>query len=176
MGFFISTGKYMKSVGLEINGRMNTINSDGSISWVHGQTGNIVTSFGYVHHTGYSKIKIGGKSLSVHRIIARAFICSYSESLQVDHIDGNRANNRAENLRMTSKSENLRGFNKSCVGMSSKYRGVYLDKRSRRWKGEVRCNQKKKHIGYFATELEAALAWDKAASAAGYFPEALNFP
>lgn len=47
------------------------------------------------------------KSYRVHRLVANAFLKKKSGCNQVDHIDGNKDNNRAENLRWVSQAENM---------------------------------------------------------------------
>ena len=73
----------------------------------------------------------------------------------IDHINGNSLDNRRENLRIASASQNSQ--NRKPVG-KSKYAGVcrYRDK----WQAQIGFNSKKKHIGYFSTQIEAAKAYD----------------
>lgn len=56
--------------------------------------------------TGYAQICIGGKSVLVHRLVARVFCEGYVEGLVVDHIDSCKTNNRAENLRWVTNTFN----------------------------------------------------------------------
>lgn len=56
---------------------------------------------------GYPQVEIDGKSTNIHRIVADMFCPRiHIEKLQVDHIDRNRANNHASNLRWVTCSEN----------------------------------------------------------------------
>jgi len=103
-----------------------------------------------------------------------AFNEEYSESLQVDHIDGNRSNNVPENLRMVTKTENSRSYNRPTVGASSKFRGVNWFKRGKVWMAGIRVDGKQHHLGNFQKELDAAMAYDNAAISFGFSKEALN--
>lgn len=67
---------------------------------------------GYLSSYGYKMVTLrnddGAKALLVHRLVAELFVDGRTpEKRVVDHIDGDKLNNRAENLRWVSQSENL---------------------------------------------------------------------
>lgn len=61
---------------------------------------------------GYYQVMLGRKTspLYVHRLVAQAFIQNPNNLPQVDHINGNKLDNRAENLRWLSVSDNCWSF------------------------------------------------------------------
>lgn len=85
------------------------------------------------------------------------------DSVQVDHRNRNGLDNRRENVRAADASLNAANRGKPTVpNPSSSFRGVHLiTDRPLNKPWYVRCSNR--HVGYFATEAEAAEAYDKAA-------------
>jgi hypothetical protein len=100
----------------------------------------------------------GRKNVFMHRRIMRS-----PSNCIVDHINRNGLDNRKANLRIVSNMQNCwnsdRGINKG----TSKYKGVRMDKRSGRWYASIRHDGKKMYLGSFATEIDAARAYDNSA-------------
>ena len=161
----------MKSVELKINGVNITVHSDGSITKpFHGRP---KRTFGTKNWNGYMFINIGRKKLQMHRIVAQAFLPDFLDFPQVDHIDGDRANNDISNLRMATNKQNSRAHKRKSKGCSSQYRGVYWDKI---WRAYCTIDGNLKHLGSFDSEREAAIARDTYAYSQGFPLEGLNFP
>lgn len=89
------------------------------------------------------------------------------EGYETDHINGDRLDNRRENLRIVTKNQNQRNT-KPRKG-TSEYKGVsyYKSKRHKTgyWVARIQVDGKVKRLGYFKTEKEAAIAYNKAAKA-----------
>jgi len=95
--------------------------------------------------------------------------------LVVDHIDGNGFNIRRGNMRNCTNQQNMQNLRKS-PRAGSRYKGVYYDKRRRTFSAKICHNGRSHHLGTFATEVEAAKAYDrKALELFGEFAR-LNFP
>jgi len=131
-----------------------------------------LNSKGY-YFVNISKDKIS-KSFSIHRLVADAFLENPLNKKCVDHIDGNPKNNMLSNLRWATLHEN-QGNRSKQENTSSKYKGVYFCKKIKKWKAEIRINGKKKYLGCFKNEEDAARAYDeKAIEFFGEFAK-LNF-
>jgi len=107
--------------------------------------------------SGYAMRFDGTNFVYMHRVIMEA-----SKEQLVDHINGNTLDNRKENLRFANKSQNASNTVKSRG--KSKYKGVwYQPSRKKPWKAELTHNNTKFSLGSYATEEEAALAYNKMA-------------
>lgn len=61
---------------------------------------------GSISRDGYIQVNIKGKLTTIHRLVAEAFVPNPDGKELVDYIDGNRSNNRADNLRWVTPKEN----------------------------------------------------------------------
>ena len=57
---------------------------------------------------GYRQISCYSQTFLVHRVIWEAFHGEIPEGLQINHIDGNKANNSLSNLELVTPAENMR--------------------------------------------------------------------
>lgn len=76
---------------------------------------------------------------------------------EIDHIDGNGANNRLNNLRNVSSIENRRNIRKF-KNNTSGITGVGIDKRYNKWCAHIQIHGRKKSLGYFDNIFDAACA------------------
>lgn len=82
--------------------------------------------------------------------------------IQVDHRDLNGLNNLDSNLRDATNSQNRANSGKM-PGTSSRFKGVSWFSRKLKWAAQVTVFQRKVFLGYFVDEIDAALAYDRAA-------------
>ena len=109
---------------------------------------------GSVHPTKeYRYIRIEGKNYFSHRL---AWFYVYGEwpQDQIDHIDGNRLNNRIENLRDVTNAENRRNTKRQSNNTSG-VTGVRRRKNHRKWEARIKVNRRCIHLGYF-NDMETA--------------------
>lgn len=82
----------------------------------------------------------------------------------VDHIDHNGLNNQRSNLRVCTRTENMRNATKRKKATSI-YKGVHWNKQHSKWACGIVVDGKLKSLGLFSDEKSAGLAYDKAAIA-----------
>lgn len=80
---------------------------------------------------------------------------------RIDHVNGNGLDNQRHNLREATNGQNMHNRRPN-VGTSSQYKGVRLSKHGT-WVARIRINGERFHLGCFADEVDAALAYDAAA-------------
>lgn len=122
----------------------------------------------YTH--GYINIRSLGKNHLAHRLV---WFVEKGLPLpaEVDHINGNRADNRIENLRAATRQENMRNIRK--VRGVGALKGTSWSQEGKKWRADIRIGGKKKYLGLYNTELEAHAAYCNFAQE--HFGEFANF-
>ncbi len=93
----------------------------------------------------------------------------------VDHNNHDGLDNRKANLRLATVSQNNCNRRRP-ANCRSEYRGVDYDKKLNKWRARIRFNNVRILLGYFDNEIDAALAYDKAAKELHRDFAVLNFP
>jgi hypothetical protein len=101
---------------------------------------------GHLHHTGYLSVMHLKKFYMVHRLV-----WLYHHGFMppmLDHIDGNPVNNRIENLRIATATQNQqnKGMQKN---NTSGIKGISFFKPSRKWRAQIKVNGKNIYLGLF---------------------------
>jgi hypothetical protein len=94
------------------------------------------------------------KMFYIHRLIGIAFLENCNDCKEIDHINRNNTDNRVENLRWATRSQQVANRGKF-KNKSSTFIGVSFDKTNNKWLSQIRINNKNKNLGRFNTELEA---------------------
>jgi hypothetical protein len=99
------------------------------------------------------------KKVFMHRQIA-----GIGQSHEVDHVNGDGLDNRRSNLRPCTHAENMRNRTRHHNNKSG-YKGVSRVSRKHvvKWRASIGLNGKHIHLGYFATKVAAAKAYNTAA-------------
>lgn len=143
-----------------------------SLLWYHADSGVFRWRFSRAAHIkpwdkagspdnhGYMKIMINQRLFKTHRL---AWLYVYGEmpTQQIDHIDGDRADNRIKNLRLVSNKQNQENVGPRSNN-STGFRGVSFNKKSGRYEAYITNNLKKISLGMFdSPEIAASVAAQK---------------
>ena len=96
------------------------------------------------------------KQITVHQLVAMSFLNHKPNGMdmQVDHIDGNKKNNQADNLQILSfKQHRIKTFSEAIS--TSKYIGVSWDFKNKKWRASITKNNITYNLGRFTSEIEA---------------------
>lgn len=125
-------------------------------------------------HSGYPNMGLRRNmhqhQISVHRLVTAAFLGPCPKHLEVNHKDGNKDNNRIENLEYVTTAENMR--HASALGLLQQRRrrgfgpqtfGTTLS--HGRWQAQITIGGKSTYLGMFSTQIEAHRAYLRARDA-----------
>ena len=114
-----------------------------------------------VNNSGYRSGSVGGVGTSAHRAVwaleSGAWPC-----FDVDHINGDRSDNRIGNLREATRSQNLANAGVRSDNTSG-LKGASWERRRKRWKANITEQGRQRHLGYYDTAEEAHAAYCQAA-------------
>src|SRR3990167_1954504 len=91
------------------------------------------------------------ETILMHRALLRV-----GAGLLVDHVDGDPLNNKRENLRACTRSQNKQNAvrHRNC---QSKFKGVHLLRKTGKWMARITTSGRRMSLGYFADEAEAEI-------------------
>lgn len=128
----------------------------GAFTWkVKSKKSSIGGGAGGVRPHGYEMIGLWYRRYYSHRL-AWFYITGKWPAGQIDHINGDRSDNRFCNLRIATHSENQHNRGRQ-INNRSGAPGVHWANREQRWIAKIKINGKTRHIGAFI-ELSAAIA------------------
>jgi len=109
---------------------------------------------------GYWRIKIDRKEYLAHRL-AWLYVYGRWPAEEIDHIDGNKLNNKISNLRECSHQQNAYNF-KTYRNNTSGFPGVTRIPKTNKWRAQIRVGAKTKYLGTFDTAQDAYLEYLRA--------------
>ncbi len=147
-------------LGVDGSSGMSATIDESDLSVIAGYT------WSYNRANGYAVYTNRKNPLRMHRLIVNA-----PQGMEVDHINGDRLDNRRCNLRLATKAENVRN-QKLHKNNTTGFKGVCWDKRGKTFNAKIMLNRKTINIGRYETAEEAYAAYCK--SAAELFGEFAN--
>lgn len=111
----------------------------------------------HVNSNGYCTGFINGKNIRMHRYILNIS----NPKVMIDHANGDKLDNRKSNLRFCSAKENSRNVKKH-KGIS-RYKGVFPDIKTGKWRVAIKENDKVEYFGHYDDEVFAAKVYDRLA-------------
>lgn len=128
---------------------------------------------GYLSEQGYIRMEIDGHAYFAHQLAYMWMVGVFPKNL-IDHINGNRKDNRFLNLRLCNNFENTRNH-KIRKDNKSGFIGVYKHSVNNSWCAHIKAGEKLIYLGSFKSPEEAAKIRDEAARKLHGEFAALNF-
>lgn len=148
--------------------------STGAVTWrvARNSRGGVVkpgTPAGWDAGHGYRTVTVMQRDIKLHRLVW-LFAHGRWPNGHLDHVNGDRSDNRVANLREASARVNAQNYHGLRRHNTSGVSGVYWDRRRRAWVAQISVDKKHVHLGQFS-DKEAAAAAVRAARAK-FHPEA----
>ena len=131
----------------------------GVVTWTHGVSNMPANSIaGCTNQSGYKVVTVEGKSFRLQRVIWILMFGHIPDGFYVDHINGNKLDNRLQNLRLATNSQNQQN-RPAPKNNTSGYRGVTWHKQANKWMARLCHNKRRITIGFYDTPHEAYQAF-----------------
>lgn len=111
---------------------------------------------------GYIQVRIGDKKYQSHRLIWVYVNGSIPKGFQIDHINGDKSDNRLINLRLANGQSDNNQNTSIYKNNTSGYPGVSWSKKNKKWFSQIRQNKEKHFLGYYDSKEEAFEAYKAA--------------
>ena len=118
---------------------------------------------GSVNAKGYLRITIDGSDYAGHRI-AWLHVHGHAPAGEIDHINGQKDDNRIDNLRVVGRSGNMQNQRRARAINPSGFLGVHFHAGAKKWRAQIGVDGALHRLGLFATAEEAHEAYLRAKS------------
>lgn len=142
----------------------NTYMNDDVLHWGQSQSGRrrsnayLFKPAGCVSKRGYIQVRKGRDKFMAHRIIWAIHYGAWP-SVGLDHINGNKLDNRIENLRETTQFQNSK--NASKYPRREPWIATGVNRHGAKWRALAQVNNNKIHLGVFGCHTAAMIARKK---------------
>jgi len=134
----------------------------GEFCWRIGRSGaRVGVVAGSLERTGYRRIWLDGRRYLAHRL-AWFYVYGRWPAEQIDHIDGDKLNNRIANLREATMQQNNRN-KRVQSNNSSGYKGASWDGHLGKWRAYIYVSRRRIYLGLYPSAAEAHRAYCEAA-------------
>ena len=138
---------------------MNYDSETGIFTWSKSRRGVIVGKpLGTSNGFGYLRITVLGQSVYAHRL-AWMFVHGSMPECQIDHINGDRSDNRISNLRSVTCAQNLQNKIRPQSNSKSSVLGVSWHEKGKKWQSHIAKEGKRIYLGLFESIDDAKQAY-----------------
>lgn len=137
----------------------------GSFTWIIPTNGRVKSGSvaGSTRKDGYVQFSFDGRKQLAHRL-AWLYVYGAWPSDQIDHINGDKADNRIANLREATQGQNMQNRHRPRKDSRSGVLGVHWSSTLRKWRAEIQIDGETKRLGEFESREEAGEAYKNAKS------------
>jgi hypothetical protein len=146
---------------IDINGVMSYNKNTGEFLWKKNAGGRAYAGrpAGYKNLKGYVQLRLENRTWLAHRLAWVAVHGSIDPASQIDHINGDRADNRIENLRCVSGFVNQQNRHAAAKHNKTAMLGVGITPNGKKYTARITAFGKRYYIGSYATAEGASQAY-----------------
>jgi len=137
--------------------------TQGKVAIVDDEDYEELSKYKWFFSSGYARRGLARQNGRPAAILLHVAIMGKMVGLEIDHVNGDRLDNRRENLRHVTRSQNNQNQAPGREGASSQHKGVSWYKRDKLWTAQIKADGKKCHLGRYESERDAAIAYNTAA-------------
>lgn len=155
-----ATGRYSADFFMKLHRDINYNHETGIFTRIRKSSNSVIDGrpLGSINSNGYLVFSFENKIYYAHRL-AWMYVHGEQPSDSIDHINGNKVDNRIANLRVAGFVLNAQNQRVARSRSKSGLLGVHPFKNGRKWSAQIKANGRTIHIGVFDTAIEGHLAY-----------------